>query len=425
MFISYAQNFEDVMLWRALKHIERGFYIDIGAWLPETDSVTKAFYELGWSGINIEPNPDFNQKLQAARPRDHNLCIAIGDREGTTTINLVDDSGLSTLNDAIAERHKGAGWKLRRADVTVKTLVSVWHDYVPPGQDVHFLKIDVEGLEEAVLRGNDWTDNRPWIVVVEATLPSSETESYHGWEPVLVEAGYRFCYADGLNRYYLAQEHAELIPAFRYPPNVFDEFRLNEHIEAEASAREAQDRAARAEDRAAQFEDRAAQFEDLAGQVRDRAAQAEVRADVAEERAVQAEKRAVQAEKRAARAEAQVGELLGSTSWRLTAPLRRSVLSARGIRARAKGAIRTSIVYAATSVRTRPALKRLVLAGGNRLPGVRERLIRVVAAEPARRHEQPVDVWHAAVPDGDSLGRRARGVYRDLKAALQKGPGAP
>ena len=30
-FISYAQNFEDVMLWRALKHISEGFYIDIGA----------------------------------------------------------------------------------------------------------------------------------------------------------------------------------------------------------------------------------------------------------------------------------------------------------------------------------------------------------------------------------------------------------
>ena len=28
MFISYAQNFEDVMLWRALKHVEKGFYID-------------------------------------------------------------------------------------------------------------------------------------------------------------------------------------------------------------------------------------------------------------------------------------------------------------------------------------------------------------------------------------------------------------
>jgi hypothetical protein len=29
--VSYAQNFEDVILWRALGAIERGVYIDVGA----------------------------------------------------------------------------------------------------------------------------------------------------------------------------------------------------------------------------------------------------------------------------------------------------------------------------------------------------------------------------------------------------------
>lgn len=47
-FTSYAQNFEDVMLWRALKHIKNGFYIDIGGRYPDLDSVTLAFYENNW-----------------------------------------------------------------------------------------------------------------------------------------------------------------------------------------------------------------------------------------------------------------------------------------------------------------------------------------------------------------------------------------
>ena len=55
-FVSYAQNFEDVMLWRALKHISNGFYIDVGAWSPDIDSVTRIFYEHGWRGVNVEPN---------------------------------------------------------------------------------------------------------------------------------------------------------------------------------------------------------------------------------------------------------------------------------------------------------------------------------------------------------------------------------
>ena len=41
-FVSYEQNFEDVMLWRALKHVENGFYIDVGANDPTTESVTKS-----------------------------------------------------------------------------------------------------------------------------------------------------------------------------------------------------------------------------------------------------------------------------------------------------------------------------------------------------------------------------------------------
>lgn len=70
-FISYAQNLEDVILFRALKGVEQGFYIDAGAQDPEIDSVTKAFYERGWRGINIEPVERWFQDLVADRPACH------------------------------------------------------------------------------------------------------------------------------------------------------------------------------------------------------------------------------------------------------------------------------------------------------------------------------------------------------------------
>ena len=57
MIISYAQNFEDVLLWRALKQVRNGFYIDIGAQHPEHDSVSKLFYDHGWRGVHVEPTP--------------------------------------------------------------------------------------------------------------------------------------------------------------------------------------------------------------------------------------------------------------------------------------------------------------------------------------------------------------------------------
>ena len=53
-FVSYAQNFEDVMLWRALSDVKQGHYIDIGAQDPVINSVSLAFYEAGWRGIHVE-----------------------------------------------------------------------------------------------------------------------------------------------------------------------------------------------------------------------------------------------------------------------------------------------------------------------------------------------------------------------------------
>ena len=95
--ISYAQNFEDVVLERVFKGQEKGFYIDIGAWDPDVDSVTKHFHLKGWSGINAEPVDQYFEKLQAARPRDINLNVAIGVK-GQEFFE-VDDTGRSGFID--------------------------------------------------------------------------------------------------------------------------------------------------------------------------------------------------------------------------------------------------------------------------------------------------------------------------------------
>jgi len=238
-FISYAQNFEDVILWRALKHVRSGFYIDIGAGLPEIDSVTKAFYDRGWRGINVEPDPASYSQLLVNRPDDVNLCVAISNVSGTTQFNIVSVGGLSTLDPDIAREHESKGRQVSREQVTVTTLDAMWNEYVGTN-DVHFLKIDVEGFEEEVLRGNAWSRQRPWIIVVEATRPETEIASHQDWEPVLLGVGYFLAYADGLNRFYVAKEHAELLSTFAYPPNVFDNFKLRGQHEAELRARAAE-----------------------------------------------------------------------------------------------------------------------------------------------------------------------------------------
>jgi len=85
-FISYAQNNEDVLLWRALGHIKNGYYIDVGANDPVEHSVTKSFYDAGWSGISVEPLPKYHQAFLEQRPRDTNLAIAAGAVDGELTL---------------------------------------------------------------------------------------------------------------------------------------------------------------------------------------------------------------------------------------------------------------------------------------------------------------------------------------------------
>jgi hypothetical protein len=98
-FLSYAQNCEDVILYRALRHVGPGFYIDVGAADPMSHSVTRAFYERGWRGVNVEPNPWFFARLTGERPRDINIQAAVSDITGVAPFYFVGgNTGLSTLN---------------------------------------------------------------------------------------------------------------------------------------------------------------------------------------------------------------------------------------------------------------------------------------------------------------------------------------
>ena len=301
------------MIWRALKHVENGFYIDVGANDPTLYSVTRAFYDKGWHGINLEPVAEFFCRLVAQRPRDINLQIGAGDVAGSFPFFDVPDTGLATSDPAIAQKHRDRGWQVNTIDIPILPLADICSSHV--SGEIHFLKIDVEGAEKKVLLGMDFKKWRPWLIIIEATAPMSQETQHQSWEFFLTDSAYEFVYFDGLNRYYVAQEHAELKPAFATPPNVFDGFVRNFDQEAKLRVAEAESIARRAQLHVQTMERTTAQAERVAAQAIEQARSAQ-----------QAEQNALaQADlvkRQHAELAAQHALTLASTSWRITQPLR-------------------------------------------------------------------------------------------------------
>lgn len=219
-FTSYAQNMEDIRLWRALRHVTRGRYIDVGAWDPRIHSVSRGFYEHGWRGVHFEPHPRLAARLRSDRPDEPVHEVALSDHEGTLRFFLNGDDGTSTGDAELARAAAGPTRSPTEVVVPVTTLARRCADLA--GQDVHWMKIDVEGMEEAVLRGWDATALRPWIVVVEATKPGTRIQTHERFAPLLAAADYLPAGFDGLNRYYVAREHGDLAALVEEPVNVFD-----------------------------------------------------------------------------------------------------------------------------------------------------------------------------------------------------------
>jgi len=218
----HGEYYEDYVLSSVLDDVASGTYIDVGANHPIEDNVTALFYERGWHGITIEPNPEYIPLYAKLRPRDVHLNLGIASAGGTLTFYKITDppggngtyasGGLSTFDPAVAERWRRAGLAIRKLMIPVTTLNDVLKQR--PLAQITILTIDVEGFEKQVLESIDLRKHRPQVIVVEACLPGTEVPSYEPWEGLLLQAGYAPAMSDGLNRYYVPQDRVDLLERF-------------------------------------------------------------------------------------------------------------------------------------------------------------------------------------------------------------------
>lgn len=154
-------------------HSSNKLVYDIGA---NKGNKVKSFLKMGFRVIAIEPEKKALSTLYWRFSRNKNVTIVeqgVSDKEGTSDIHITDSrSGLNTLSDKwvnTLETGKDNRWQKKHSfkdsyTITVTTLDHLFALYGDP----YFIKIDVEGYENRVIKG---MHKLPAFVSFETNLP--------------------------------------------------------------------------------------------------------------------------------------------------------------------------------------------------------------------------------------------------------------
>jgi FkbM family methyltransferase len=177
---SFSQHGEDLLVEYVMRllHIERPFFIDIGAHHPYVLSNTYLMYLQGARGINVEPDPSLLEAFAQYRPEDINLQCGVRFNEITEAdLYLMSAPVLNTFSREEAEHvaEYGTYKILGKVKVPLLSLQEIITAHCPDGV-VDFMSIDVEGLDWEIIQYNQLDVIRPKVLCVE-TMQYSEDSS--------------------------------------------------------------------------------------------------------------------------------------------------------------------------------------------------------------------------------------------------------
>jgi FkbM family methyltransferase len=161
-YMSHAQFGEDMILRHLVGEKRRGFYVDIGAHHPFYFSNTFWFYRRGWRGLNVDALPGAMSAFNALRPRDINVeaCLARTDGE-IVQFNIPTQAAEASCKSPTQSTYHSI-------EMRTRSLASLLAEFMPRGIEIDFMSVDCEGLDEDILRGNDWERFKPNYLLVES-----------------------------------------------------------------------------------------------------------------------------------------------------------------------------------------------------------------------------------------------------------------
>jgi FkbM family methyltransferase len=171
---SYSQHGEDRFLLEYFGS-KKGIYIDVGASHPFIISNTYLLWKHGWRGVTVEPIPYLYERHLRFRKGDVALNVAVGDKPGRLEFHQLIPSVLSTFDSHRAAKLVQEGCLLRGVVSVEVSTVGLIYEGSLRGQEIDVLSIDVEGLDLLVLKGVDWEQMAPRVIVCEINSDSAES----------------------------------------------------------------------------------------------------------------------------------------------------------------------------------------------------------------------------------------------------------
>src|SRR3954467_5043952 len=174
---SWSQHGEDERLVEELKDsLQTGYYVDIGANHPAVLSNTYRLYCMGMRGICVEPNELLCHLHERYRPEDVVLSAAVGAEDGLLPFYEMSYHAFNTFSEEAYQRYVREGnlTLVRKSLKPMFRLATILKSCAPKDKTFELLSVDVEGLDEMVLRSNDWSAWRPRFVLAEANTDEAE-----------------------------------------------------------------------------------------------------------------------------------------------------------------------------------------------------------------------------------------------------------
>lgn len=204
----YSQHGEDFVLDQLFVDKKKGFFVEVGCIDGRRFSNTLSFEERGWKGLCVEAHSGYIDLLKRNRPNSIICHCAAGERDEDEVIFYANSRGsLSTLDrskeDHFREKYREYFTGFQEQRVRKTRLDTLFHEHGIGEIDI--LSMDIEGYEFEALKGINFQQFRPKVLVVESDSLAHERRI----DSVLIPNGYTKSVKIVQNILYLRDEKME------------------------------------------------------------------------------------------------------------------------------------------------------------------------------------------------------------------------